>query len=198
MNTKIVLASASKYRAASLQRLGLKFSQQPTGIDETPRMSETPASLAARLANEKAQKLVATQANAIIIGCDQTGSWNGQLLHKPGNVEAAQAQLAQMSGQRAMFYTAMTVIHVVNGTVATLTHDLDTTELQLRTLSHEQIAAYVAQDNPIDCAGSFKIESLGIILFSAVHSSDPSALEGISLVQLTTRLLDLGVPLGTV
>ena len=93
--------------------------------------------------------------------------------HKPGNVEAAQAQLAQMSGQRAMFYTAMTVIHVVDGTVATSTHDLDTTELQLRTLSHEQIAAYVAQDNPIDCAGSFKIESLGIILFSAVHSSGP-------------------------
>lgn len=102
-----------------------------------------------------------------------------------------------MSGQQAMFYTAMTVIHVVRGRVETLTHDLDTTQLQLRTLSHEQITAYIAQDNPIDCAGSFKIESLGIILFSAVQTSDPSALEGISLIQLTSRLLDLGVRLGS-
>ena len=196
MKTKIVLASASKYRAASLQRLGLNFSQHPSAIDETPRIGETPASLAARLAQEKAHSLIATYANSIIIGCDQTGSCNGLLLHKPGSVLAAQDQLAQMSGQTATFYTAMTVIHVLNGAVKTLTHDLDTTQLQLRTLSHEQITAYIAQDNPIDCAGSFKIESLGIILFDAVQTSDPSALEGISLIQLTSRLLDLGVRLG--
>ena len=193
MKTKIVLASASKYRAVSLQRLGLNFSQHPSAIDETPRIGETPASLAARLAQEKAQRLIATYTNSIIIGCDQTGSCNGLLLHKPGSVIAAQDQLAQMSGQ-----TAMTVIHVLNGTVKTLTHDLDTTQLQLRTLSHEQITAYIVQDNPIDCAGSFKIESMGIILFDAVKTSDPSALEGISLIQLTSRLLDLGVRLGAV
>ncbi|MAD05833.1 MAG: septum formation protein Maf [Gammaproteobacteria bacterium] len=196
MKSKIVLASASKYRAASLRRLGLDFSQHPSAIDESPRISETPASLAARLAHEKAQSLVATHSNSIIIGCDQTGSCNGQLLHKPLSIEAAQDQLAQMSGQQAIFYTAMTVIHVVSGRVETLTHDLDTTQLQLRALSREQIAAYIAQDNPIDCAGSFKIESLGIILFNAVKTSDPSALEGISLIQLTSRLLDLGVRLG--
>lgn len=195
MKTEIVLASASKYRAASLQRLGLKFKQQPAGIDETPHLTETPTDLASRLAHEKALSLVDTHPNSIIIGCDQTGSCNGQFLHKPGSINAARDQLAQLSGQRAVFYTAMTIIVTENAVIKKLTHDLDITQLQLRVLTTEEIASYVEADRPIDCAGSFKIESLGIILFTEVKTSDPSALEGLSLIHLTSRLRDLGVKL---
>ena len=196
MKTQIVLASASKYRAASLQRLGLKFTQHAAALDETPRSTETAAQLASRLAHEKAQSLVTAHPNSIIIGCDQTGSCGGQLLHKPGNLQAAKDQLTKMSAQEAVFYTAMTVIVTENAKVKDISHDVDITRLKLRALSGREIADYVAAERPLDCAGSFKIESLGIILFSEVQTLDPSAIEGISLIQLTSRLRHLGVRLG--
>jgi septum formation protein len=90
----------------------------------------------------------------------------------------------------------MTIIVTANAVIKKLTHDLDITQLQLRVLTTEEIASYVEADRPIDCAGSFKIESLGIILFTEVKTSDPSALEGLSLIHLTSRLRDLGVELG--
>lgn len=196
MKTQIVLASASKYRAASLRRIGLKFTQHPAAIDETPDSQENAAELASRLAREKAQSLVAAHPNSVIIGCDQSGSCNGMLLHKPGNLEMAKHQLTRMSGQEAFFYTAMTMIVTENAEVQRISHDLDTTRLKLRPLTTLEIADYLATEQPIDCAGSFKIESLGITLFSEVATSDPSALEGISLIQLTSRLKDLGIRLG--
>ena len=197
MKTQIVLASASKYRAASLRRLGLEFIQHAATLDETPRPSEAAAELASRLSHEKAQSLVTAYPNSIIIGCDQTGSCNDQLLHKPGNLEAAREQLTQMSAQEAVFYTAMTVIVTENAKVRDITHDVDITRLKLRPLSGAEITSYVAAERPVDCAGSFKIESLGIILFSEVQTTDPSALEGISLIQLTSRLRHLGIRLGS-
>jgi len=193
MSANIVLASASKYRAASLRRLNLSFEQRVSNVDETPRPEETAQQLAIRLAADKAFSLTSVCPNSIIIGCDQTGSCNGQILHKPGSRSGAIAQLSDMSGCAATFYTGMTIIKTNQQGVASITHDLDVTDLQLRTLSANEIEAYVDADMPIDCAGSFKIEALGITLFSEVKTVDPSALQGISLIQLTDRLKALGI-----
>ena len=197
MAVNIILASASPYRAALLRQLNLSFVQRPAQIDETPHLSEAPGPLALRLAEQKAMSLVAEHPNSIIIGSDQTGICNNQLLHKPGNQSAAIQQLAAMSGQIASFYTATTVVQTDNTGVVSAHTDIDTTELQLRHLTNEEIRAYVAADLPLDCAGSFKIESLGISLFSSVKTVDPSALQGISLIQLTNRLKQLGIKFGT-
>ena len=196
MPVNIILASASPYRAALLRQLNLSFVQRPAQIDETPYLSEAPGPLALRLAEQKAMSLVAEHPNSIIIGSDQTGICNNQLLHKPGNQSMAIQQLAAMSGQIAFFYTATTVVQTDNTGVVSAHTDIDTTELQLRHLTNEEIRAYVAADLPLDCAGSFKIESLGISLFSSVKTVDPSALQGISLIQLTNRLKQLGIKFG--
>jgi septum formation protein len=197
MSANIVLASSSKYRAASLQRLNLAFEQRASDVDETPQPQETAQQLAARLAADKALNLVSAYPNSIIIGCDQTGLCNDQLMHKPGSRTAAIEQLSKMSGCAATFYTAMTVIKTNQDGVASITHDLDTTDLKLRLLSVHEIEAYVDADMPLDCAGSFKIEALGITLFSEVKTVDPSALQGISLIQLTRRLKQLGIIFGS-
>lgn len=192
MNANIILASASSYRAASLRRLNLSFKQHPPQINETPQPNENPRKLASRLAEEKALSVATEHSTSIVIGCDQTGTCNGQLLHKPGTKAAAIQQLSGMSGRTATFYTAMTVVNTDQNGIVDVFHDLDTTQLQLRDLSPSDIKAYVDADLPLDCAGSFKIEALGITLFSEVKTLDPSALQGISLIQLTNRLKQLG------
>lgn len=197
MTVNIILASASPYRAALLRQLNLSFVQHPAQIDETPYLNESPKALALRLAERKAMSLVAEHPNSIIIGSDQTGICNNQLLHKPGSQSAAIQQLAAMSGQIAFFYTATTVVRTDDTSVVSAHTDIDTTELQLRHLTREDIRAYVAADLPLDCAGSFKIESLGITLFRSVKTVDPSALQGISLIQLTNRLRQLGITFGS-
>ena len=192
MTANIILASASSYRAASLRRLNLNFKQHPSQINEAPQPNEKPRRLASRLAEEKALSIATEHSNSIIIGCDQIGICNGQLLHKPGTKAAAIQQLSAMSGRTATFYTAMSVVNTDQNGIVDVFHDLDTTQLQLRDLSPSDIKAYVDVDLPLDCAGSFKIEALGITLFSEVRTVDPSALQGISLIQLTNRLKQLG------
>ena len=186
----IVLGSTSKYRAELLSRLQLPFSTAKPVCDETPHPAELPKTLANRLAQTKAQSLLDAHPNDIIIGSDQVASLGTSVIGKPGSVDMAKQQLQRMQGQSVVFHTAICVLDGVSGNCL---NEIDETTVWLRTLNAAEIERYIAADNPIDCAGSFKVEQLGISLFERVVSDDPTALVGLPLIKLSQCLRQLGV-----
>jgi septum formation protein len=159
-------------------------------VDEKPLAGETPEALARRLAALKARAVADQFDDAVIIGSDQVGFCNGHLLHKPATAAAAITQLYAARGQTARFHTALTVIDQHRKRAY---HELVTTDLVFRDLSRAEVARYVEIDEPLNCAGGFKIENLGIALFSAVSSNDPSALIGLPLIALLSILARCGI-----
>ena len=183
----IILASTSRYRRELLTRLGLPFTARSPDVVENAIAGEAPAAMAARLALAKARSIVA--ANAIVIGSDQVASLDGQVLRKPGSAEVAVAQLRLAQGQTVVFNTAVAVIATGSGT--TLRH-VDRTEVLFRRLDDAALERYVQLERPLDCAGSFKSEGLGVALFERVSSEDPTALIGLPLIFVADALRKLG------
>lgn len=188
---KLVLASTSSYRRTLLQRFDVPFEASAPGVDETRQANEEPIELAHRLARMKAEAVAARYPNAVVIGSDQLAACGRQVLGKPETDERCREQLKSMSGQRVNFYTA---VHVVNAKGHRESH-LDVTTVTFRALTDAEIARYVAREKPLDCAGGFKIEGLGITLFERVDSQDPTALIGLPLLWLAGALRRAGFAL---
>ena len=186
----LVLASTSRYRRELLARLRLDFDTVRPDVDEAPLAGETPSALALRLAVAKAEAVAALRPDARVIGSDQVADFDGAALGKPGGRNAAIAQLEAMSGREVAFRTAVAVAfagHVANA--------LDTTLVRFRDLDRGEIERYVDLEQPWDCAGSFKSEGLGITLFDAIESRDPTALVGLPLVDTVRLLRETGLRL---
>jgi septum formation protein len=192
---RLVLASTSRYRRELLARLGLEFECASPGVDETARAEESPDVLALRLAQAKADAVAATiEGPALVIGSDQSLELDGRILGKPGSVDVACAQLAAASGRRVRFHTAIVVIRTDDKRQAA---HLDATDVEFRRLDSDTIRRYVERERPLDCAGSFKSEGLGIALFERIDNADPTALIGLPLIATARMLRDMGIdPLG--
>ncbi|MBN8264123.1 MAG: septum formation inhibitor Maf [Xanthomonadales bacterium] len=181
----LVLASTSRYRRELLARFGLPFDTSRPEVDETPTPGERADALAARLGRAKALAVAAGLDHADwVIGSDQAAEVDGRLLGKPGGRDAAIAQLQAMRGRRVRFHTSIALANTDGGVLEAL----DLTEVAMRDLDDGEIARYVDAEQPFDCAGSFKAEGLGITLFDAIESRDPTALIGLPLIA-TARLL---------
>lgn len=189
MDPYYLLGSTSSYRAELLSRLRLPFTTAKPICDETPLPLEPPDKLAGRLAKTKAVSLQNEHPNAIIIGSDQVAAVDEVVIGKPGTLDAARRQLQSMRGKSVVFYTALSV---VDGRSGQILDALDETTATLRELSDSEIDRYLELEHPLDCAGSFKIEGLGISLFDRVESNDPSALIGLPLIKLCQCLRALG------
>lgn len=187
-NPTFVLASSSKYRKEQLAKLIPRFESLKPDVDETPGEQEHPKALAMRLSKDKCVAVIPAKSNSIIIGSDQTAACDSVLLSKPGTKERAQNQLALCSGKAVTFYTALCVY--LNGEFI---EDCDQTTVKFRQLSREEIERYIDLERPLDCAGSFKCEGLGISLFESISTDDPSALIGLPTIALNKILLRLGV-----
>ncbi|MBC8120005.1 MAG: septum formation protein Maf [Burkholderiaceae bacterium] len=185
----IVLASTSRYRRELFERLQLPFKVEAPHVDEAVLPRESPRETALRLAREKAVTVAARFDAAVIIGSDQTVDLNGVTLGKPLTHIAALTQLRAMQGQTAIFHSALAVI----GPGAAVQLDSISTRVTFRTLSGSQLETYLHADRPYDCAGSAKIESLGIALVERVESDDPTALIGLPLIRLTSMLAVAGI-----
>ncbi len=188
----IVLASSSTYRKALIARLGIHCATIAPDIDEQPLSDEAPAETALRLAQAKACKIAEIESTALIIGSDQVAVLNDSLIGKPGNHAAATQQLQAMSGKTVVFHTALCLLNAATNSVQFA--NVPTT-VRFRALSAEQIERYLRQDRPYDCAGSAKIEALGITLVDQVESDDPTALIGLPLIALVTMLQKEGIPI---
>ena len=191
----LILASTSPYRRRLLERLRLPFTCIDPAVEESIGDGESPQARACRLATEKALSVAETlEGEAIVIGSDQVACLGNQILHKPGTPEAAEQQLAASSGQTVQFWTA---VSVWTSPEEPPTQRVVPCEVKMRILSDDEISRYVALDQPLDCAGSFKWESLGITLFEAMRTEDPTALEGLPLIALSElmREADVSLPL---
>lgn len=181
----LILASTSRYRAELLARLRLPFEQLAPQVVETPKAGETAQKLAARLARAKAQAVATGRPDACVLGSDQAASCMNHLLGKPGTREAACEQLAFMAGRKVLFVTALSLIHP---DLPRPLADVDLTLVKLRRLRSGDIERYVDAEPAFDCAGSFRMEGLGITLFDQIESRDPTGLIGLPLIA-TARLL---------
>ena len=185
----LVLASTSKYRRQLLERLGLPFRCRAPLIDEEqlkdPRLS--PYALAEMLAEAKTFSLRDAEPTATIIGGDQVAACDERILGKPGTEAAAVEQLFSLAGRTHQLITAICLWHE-----GRLSKHVDVTTLHMRPLTTPEIERYVAADQPLDCAGSYKLEQRGITLFSSIQSADQTAIVGLPLMALTSMLRDIG------
>ena len=188
---RIILASTSRYRRALLERLGIPFECADPQADETARPAEARAITAVRLAQAKARAVASSYPDALIIGSDQAASCDGARLDKPGTHENAVRQLTAMSGKTARFDTAVALLDSRSGKLDTKVVACDVT---FRRLSAQQIERYLRLEQPYDCAGSAKVEGLGITLIERIETEDPTALIGLPLIALTRMLADAGAP----
>jgi septum formation protein len=185
----LILASTSAYRRELLGRLGIGFTCQSPGIEESVLGQELPMDRALRLAHAKAHAIAERSPHACIIGADQVAVCGEQLLEKPGAAAASRTQLQRLSGASARFYTGCALLCPARG--LRLAH-LDTTVVSFRALEAPEIERYVAHDEPYDCAGGFKAERLGIALMESIESSDPTALIGLPLIWVADALRRAG------
>lgn len=188
--TRILLASSSPYRRQLLSRLGLEFEWQSPAIDETPLANESAEPLVLRLAEAKARALQRANPEGLIIGSDQAAVCGGKLVGKPGSFVAARAQLKAASGRSVDFYTGL-CLH--NSQTGQSRLHCELFRVHFRALSEAQISRYLHKEQPYDCAGSFKVEGLGISLFKRLEGDDPNSLVGLPLIALVDLLLAEGV-----
>ena len=188
----LLLASSSPFRRQLLDKLGLDFIHQSPDIDESRLAGESPVALVMRLAREKAGALAGSHPDTLIIGSDQVAVIGDRVLGKPGNREKAIEQLSAASGQRVTFLTGLCLLNTATGRTQVA---CDPFHVQFRTLRPAQIERYVDAEQPLNCAGSFKSEGLGIVLFKAMEGRDPNTLVGLPLILLTEFLAAEGISL---
>jgi septum formation protein len=192
----LILASTSRYRRTLLERFGLPFGCLSPQVDETRQNGEAPLALACRLARAKAQAVAAREPDAWVVGSDQVAvlgdDANPQILGKPGTAAACVRQLEQCSGRTVVFLTAVALLRHAD---AAATEFVDTTRVRFLRLDGAAIARYVARESPLDCAGGFKCEGLGISLCEAIETTDPTALIGLPLIRLAQALRAAGFEL---
>jgi len=187
---QLVLASASSYRKALLERLGLPFDVAPPHTDEQPLAGEDAADTALRLAGLKAQSVRAAHRDALIIGSDQVATSAGRILGKPGDHANAVRQLRALSGKSADFFTAVALLDSANGNLQTRVVPC---RVHFRQLDDKRIERYLEREKPYDCAGSAKAEGLGIALIARIETDDPTSLIGLPLIALTEMLERAGL-----
>ncbi|MFC3283642.1 Maf family protein [Litchfieldella rifensis] len=188
--TSLVLASGSRWRRQLLDRLALPYAWASPDIDETPRPDESPEALVHRLALSKASRLAADYPRHLIIGSDQIALFDSEILGKPGDEATARANLARFSGQRVRFLTGLALLDTRRGQHRVCHERYD---VVFRRLSEREIANYVAREMPLDCAGSFRMEGLGIALFEKLEGDDPNTLIGLPLIRLCEMLREAGL-----
>ena len=187
---QLILASTSRYRHELLSRLRLPFEVIAPEVDETALPGETPAALAQRLALAKAWAVATKRPDAVVIGSDQVADLGGQALGKPGTHERAVQQLRRLRGHRVHFHTAVAVVRADTGFEKAA---LNTVAVSFRALGDDEIEFYLRTEQPYDCAGSAKCETLGISLLSAIESDDPTALVGLPLIRTSELLRQAGI-----
>ena len=163
---------------------------QAPDVDETPVPSEHPAALARRLATAKAEAIAARAPDAVVIGSDQVADLDGTCIGKPGNHERATDQLKSMRGRSVVFHTAVAVVFRDRDYART---EVASVTVRFRELTDSEIEHYLQVEQPYDCAGSAKCETLGIALLEAIDSDDPTTLVGLPLIRTCALLREAGI-----
>ena len=185
---RIILASASPARLATLRAAGIEPEVVVSGVDEERITSTDAANLAAALAQLKCRTVAAqVEAEALVIGCDSVLAFEGEIFGKPaGPVEAA-GRWRRMRGSSGVLHTGHCVLHGDDEfveTASTIVHFADITDAE--------IDAYVATGEPLQVAGAFTIDGLGGAFITGIEG-DHHNVVGLSLPLLRELVGDLGI-----
>ncbi len=186
---RLVLASTSRYRREMLVRLSIPFEAAAPEYEEEKGLDLPAEELVKHFARAKARSLAHRYPDALIIGADQAPVLDGRILGKPGTEAAAVEQLTALAGRSHRLVTAVALFSPAQ---SRLVEELDVARLQVRALGRKEIRAYVKADQPLDCAGSYKTEGLGVVLFEEIVAQDPTALVGLPLLRLARLLRSFG------
>ena len=190
MSLPLILGSTSPFRAEILQKLCLSFDTAAPDIDESSQDNETPTQLVERLSICKAKKVAEAHPAALIVGSDQVACVEQQILGKPHTHEKAVEQLRFLSGKTVSFHTGLCLFNSETGNTQST---VEVFKVHFRTLSDDQIERYLQNEQPYNCAGSFKSEALGISLFKKLEGDDPNTLIGLPLIRLVEFLSNEGL-----
>ena len=185
----IILASASPYRRGLLDRFLDAYETVSPDIDESNALALSPEELVQHLARKKAETVSMNARSSLIIGADQLAVLGDQIMGKPGNHQKAIEQLLAAAGQSLSFLTAVCILDPVS---RSRYEHIDRTTVQFRQFDRRLADSYLRHDQPYDCAGSFKIEGAGFVLFESVKTDDPTALIGLPMIWVSDVLLELG------
>ena len=188
--SNLILASSSPFRRQILDKLNLDYRCISPDIDESPLLNETPQALVGRLAEQKAAKIAESNGDSLIIGSDQVAVLGDTILGKPLTHEKAVLQLQQLSGHGVTFLTGLSLLNAQTGNCQT---EVVPFKVHFRQLSDTMIENYLQAEQPYNCAGSFKSEALGIVLFDKLEGDDPNTLIGMPLIRLVRMLENEGV-----
>ena len=187
---KLILGSTSPFRKSLLEKLRVPFQCDSPDIDESPLQNESIEDMVIRLAISKAETVGLRHPDALIIASDQSAVLDGEVLHKPGNFENARRQLLAASGRKIVFQTGLCLLNTSTGMKQ---YACVPYTVAFRQLSESKIERYLRAETPYNCAGSFKSEGLGIMLFSHFEGEDPNALVGLPLIKLVQFLENEGI-----
>jgi septum formation protein len=188
---RLVLASQSPARLATLRAAGLDPEVVVSGVDEDQLTTTDPQELSVELAKLKAGAVAARiEGAALVVGCDSVLELDGEVHGKPGTAEAATERWRAMRGRSGALHTGHCVVHTGDGrtvsrSARTVVHFAD--------IGDDEIDAYVATGEPLAVAGAFTIDGLGGAYVEGIEG-DPHTVVGISLPLLRTMLAELGVP----
>jgi septum formation protein len=185
----IIHASSSHYRRGLLDRVLTEYQTVSPGTGEGREGDETPREQAARLARKKAEAVASSHAGHLVIGADQLAVMEDRVLGKPGDHQNAVEQLLASSGKALKFLTAVCVLDPVG---RRRYEHVDETLVRFRRFDRRLAENYLRHDQPYDCAGSFRIEGAGFVLFESVTTDDPTALIGLPMIWLGGNLQELG------
>jgi MAF protein len=187
---QLILASTSPFRKLILDKLNLPFTTSSPDVDETVLSDESPDKLVKRLAIAKAQAVASKHPSSLIIGSDQVAVIDKQILGKPGDNENAVKQLKNASGKRVTFLTGLALLNTLTGNIQS---EVVPFHVVFRELTQSMIEKYLQSEQPYNCAGSFKSEGLGIVLFERLEGDDPNTLMGLPLIRLCRMLENEGI-----
>ena len=190
MSLPLILGSTSPFRAEILQKLCISFDTAAPDINESPLANESPSELVERLSVCKAKKVAETHPAALIVGSDQVACVDQQILGKPHTHENAIEQLRSLSGKIVSFHTGLCLFNSESGNTQST---VEVFKVHFRALTDDQIERYLRNEQPYNCAGSFKSEALGVSLFKKLEGDDPNTLIGLPLIRLVEFLSNEGL-----
>ncbi|WP_392553134.1 nucleoside triphosphate pyrophosphatase [Orbus wheelerorum] len=188
---KIILASTSESRKKILKKFAIPFECVAPICDETPLTNESATDLVLRLSHVKAQSIAKNYAgtDTLIIGSDQVGVLDGEIVGKPHTIDNAKQQLLNSRRKAFYFYTGLCVI---NAKTQNMSLSYESFKVTFRHLDEAEINAYINKEMPLHCAGSFKCDELGITLFDKLEGDDINSLVGLPLIRLNKIMIEMG------
>ncbi len=183
----LILGTSSTYKIELMERLNIPFTALPSSFEERAIKEESPAKVAARFAEGKARSILALHPDATVIGADQVIALGNKIFSKPVTKEKACEQLRELSGKTHLLFCARSILSGKKSAESIIKF-----EMEMRQLSDREIEDYVDLDSPLNCCGSYKIESFGIGLFKRLHGPDYTAIIGLPLTEVRTQLERIG------